>query len=223
MVTMPSPRRCQSVAFCAAALLLMVVSCAHAFHPGHECGVGHPAVHQHIEAHPKAVSHQQYHTSTPPQGRDLAEQAYSKTAGNAFLPLAQAHSQGLTRPIRVKALWDVVEGGDYTGSRAGTQARQCIAIGANIQVTCASGSLSCWELWGPCTAADVVAPGHAKLTLMKKRVTWVNEYLAKALQVKPILDNITIDSTVADEYVVHICTCTCTHARVCVCGERAHL
>ena len=194
------------LALCLVCLVGAPVAHAH-FANGYECGVNHPHVQEHIDAMPNEVVAQQYHVKEP-LGRDLA-QTYSTAAGGAFLPIAQAHTAGLTAPLRVKVLWDVVEGTDYSGSNAGTNARQCTAVGQTIRVRCQSGSSTCTEPWvNGCTADDVVAVGHPKLALMKKRVTWVTDFLANALTVKPVQDNIEISSSVVNEYQLSSSTVT---------------
>lgn len=105
----------------------------HAFPHGFECGTGHS--HVHADADIAKVS-QSYHTAEHEQvqeaeRRRLQDQVYHLGANSQFLPLSIAKQSNLAGPIRIKVLWDVVEGGDYTGSRSGSNARQCTAVGTS--------------------------------------------------------------------------------------------
>lgn len=56
-----------------------------------------------------------------------AEYATRNSDGSTFLPLSLADDLGLSAGIRIEVLWEVVEGGDFSGPKAGSNARQCTA------------------------------------------------------------------------------------------------
>lgn len=179
------------------ALATVFAATAHAFPHGHGCGINHPHVHEQAAKHDAVVVPQSYHTHE--SARRLVTQTYATGTGGGFLPIDTAESQGLTAPIRIKVLWDVIEGTDYSGTNAGSNARQCTSVGASVRVACQVGSsINC--PWSDCAAEDVVAAGHAKLALMKERLEWVKTYFSNALRVKRVLDDIQISSSVVNTF-----------------------
>lgn len=155
-----------------AAVLMALLHSTTAFPHGYTCGTGHD--HVHAQAQPEVVA-QQYHTAEhvtdEAQRRRLAEivsEPYRTGIGGSFLPLSVAAAAGLAGPIRIKFLWDVVEGGDYSGSKSGTSARQCTVAGitatshthraallAKLGSSCCSWHHSAYAhtstlLWGVC-------------------------------------------------------------------------
>ena len=111
--------------------LMVQVQRSAGFSAEYGCGTGH----EHVQTGPVVEVPQQYHTSEHvPEHirRRLVDQEYQLNRDGSFLPISVAAESKLTGPIRIAFLWDVVEGGDYTGSRSGTQARQCSAVGKNL-------------------------------------------------------------------------------------------
>ncbi len=92
-------------------------------------------------------------------------------------------------------VWDVVNGLDYTGPYSGENARQCTAAGQTVAAGCVVGGVaSCTTV---CREPDVVLPDGVRYTIVKERLEWAAQFFKAALTVKPVLDPIIIDPSVA--------------------------
>lgn len=198
---------------------------AHA-HGGHDhggCGVGTPHAEAHFGVDDEAdVTHVRYHHVEHPEvgaalsgpqheerRRKLQFYATKNNDGSTFLPLEDADAAGLAQPIRIKVLWDVIEGTDFTGSRLGSNALQCTRIGGPISVPCEfSTSPDCMQIWDGCSVDDIVGPegvvsdpnGFHKLEVMKTRLDFAVEYFRKAFKVKPVQVPIDLSPGVIDRF-----------------------
>lgn len=131
--------------------------------------------------------------------------------GNTFpwVPLARLEEQGLTRPIRIKFVWDVLNSGDFLGgqrkqctcSQAGPAATPCPSPGSSVQVSPASG-----EGFVPaqCTSSMVVsrAPGgNTRRVILERRTNDAAARWSRTLKIRPIADPyVTVGASVADSF-----------------------
>lgn len=99
---------------------------------------------------------------------------------------------------RSQALWEVVEGGDYTGSKSGSNARQCPSVGATIQVQPFGGGGL--QSWSGCSEKHVVPKDGDRYNVMKARTNFATNYWKNMLTIKPVRGPIVIDSAVRSQY-----------------------
>ena len=97
------------------------------------CGTGDPMFMQDVE--PTTVP-QEYHDS-PQRNLACVGSACGQSYGSTYMTVKAANASSLTRPIRIKALWDVIKSGDTP----------CITLGSgcdpNPSLSCTSQTASC--------------------------------------------------------------------------------
>lgn len=124
--------------------------------------------------------------------------------GGAFLPAEEADALGLTGPMRIKLVWDAIDFGDLSADAPGADTRSTRSGSANRN----SGALQCsfagevvWNLFTTahtCVEEDVVTP--EKRAVIDTRSDFAAGFFGEALKVRPVQDDITIYSSLADEF-----------------------
>jgi hypothetical protein len=126
-----------------------------------------------------------------PSGRRLNPQSYNDTS--PFVPIQTLYAQGLTRPFRIKAIYDVILNNDTNSGPP----QQCTVVNQNIS---ANAHVSPTYT---CAAADIVTGsiGAARFSLLQLRTQQAADYWRSVLQVRPVADaGITIDPSLVSEF-----------------------
>jgi hypothetical protein len=121
-----------------------------------------------------------------------------------------AKALNLTKPIRIKVVWSVIETGDVCcGVTTPQVGRQCILAGGTIEAKSSTGSWTQWTTSAfpgttPCDPTSVVSTtvGATRYAAIKARTEAAMEYWTKTLEVKPIIGGITVDQSVTSEFGV---------------------
>ena len=127
------------------------------------------------------------------------DEPYNGTGPGTFVPLSELDALGLTAPIRIVPIWDVVTGGDQ-GS-AGPY--ECSSVGQTILVHSAASVTdplsNYFPSFGFCTSDHVVGrpQGTARLQAMQSRTQQAADYFKSALRLRPVgPGGITIDPSI---------------------------
>ena len=156
------------------------------------CGVGHHSITAALAqlGLDKSASSQHYHRL--PADLQHAD-GYSGRAMSAepFIPLSTLDAMNLSRPIRMRVLWNVVDAGDPTvgGSQEGLS-YQCSYVGQTILVLNDNG-LFVMSPEGFCAAQHIVTGtvGSARGALLRARTADAVAFYAAAIRVRPVLDD----------------------------------
>lgn len=174
------------------------------------CGVDDPVMVPHIQeltANTVTVP-QIYETPTmldDIQQRRLTTQTYVDSG--SFVPIQIADSSGWTRPIRIAAIWDVIDSGDPNGVNQPN--RMCSTVGDTIEVQ-ANGNWIAWTTanfpaTSPCSSKSVVSAvqsssGWDRYNVIKARTNAAISYWQSTLKIKRTQDNIVLDSSITTTY-----------------------
>ena len=126
------------------------------------------------------------------------------------MSIKTAKALNLTKPIRIKVVWSVIETGDVCcGVTTPQVGRQCILAGGTIEAKSSTGSWTQWTTSAfpgttPCDPTSVVSTtvGATRYAAIKARTEAAMEYWTKTLEVKPIIGGITVDQSVTSEFGV---------------------
>ena len=165
-----------------------------AFDASHGCGVGHRSIAaalDQIEVEQSASSQRyQWHRS-PSDLHDVESDSGRAMSAEPFIPLSTLDAMNLSRPIRMRVLWDVVDTGDAAvgGSQEGLS-YQCNFVGEAILVRGTNG-LFVMSPEGFCAAQHIVTGtvGSARGALIRARTADAVAFYAAAIRVRPVLDD----------------------------------
>eukprot|EP01138_Halocafeteria_seosinensis_P015488 gb/GECG01015806.1/.p1 GENE.gb/GECG01015806.1/~~gb/GECG01015806.1/.p1 ORF type:complete len:864 (+),score=86.28 gb/GECG01015806.1/:1-2592(+) len=164
---------------------------------GRSCGLSDPSLKKELDT-PATRVYQEY----PLKLREVDSPRGQRQLDGNFMPIQEAEEQGLTSQIRIRLVWDVIETGDkYDGD-----VQQCNYIGQSIALPDSINDQNSWTD-DPCPseefmvhANDEKASSQAKkaaeerFALMKRRTEWAASYWENTLRVKPVDNEIVIDS-----------------------------